>query len=66
MLWEALHAARILADAAGGRNPVSVHHRYPRRSGYPHACASRRYERNGLLPKCDDRVVGRLKLKGLG
>ena len=35
MFLEALHAARILADAAGNRSPRSVHHRHPRRSVYP-------------------------------
>ena len=50
MFWEACHAARILADAAGGRSPGSVHHRHPRRSVYPHACAPRRFERDDLLP----------------
>ena len=66
MFWEDCHAAKILADAPGDRNPGNVHHRHPRRSVYTDACVPRRFERDGLLPRCDDRVVGRLILEGLG
>ena len=34
--------------------------------GYPRACAPRRFQRDGLLLRCDDRVVGWLDLQGLG
>ena len=37
----------------------------PRRSVYPHACAPRPFEYDGLIPRCDDRVVGWLELQGL-
>ena len=29
-------------------------------------CAPRRFERDGLLPRCDDRVFGRLEQQDLG
>ena len=48
----------LAAEAQG-----SVHHRHLRRSVYLHACAPRCFDRDGLLPKCDDRVVGRLDLQ---
>ena len=63
MFWEALHAARILANVAGGRSPGSVHHRHSRRCIYPHACAPSRFERDGLLPRCDDRVLAGLNCR---
>ena len=59
IFWEPGHAARMLADGAGSRSPGNAHHRYRRRSVYPHVCAPRRFERDGLLPNWDDRVVGR-------
>ena len=37
----------------------------PRRSVYSHACASRCFDLDGLLPRCDDRVVGWLELQDL-
>ena len=54
-----------LADVVGGRSPVHVHHRHPRRSVSPHACTSTRFERNGLLPRCEDRPLDRVELQGL-
>ena len=32
----------------------------------PYACAPRHFERDGLLPRCDNRIVSRLELQGLG
>ena len=70
----------ILADAAGGRSPGSVHHRHPGTSVYFHACAPRRFEPDRLLPRCmlemlaglsckiwvdDIKILGRLEEAGL-
>ena len=38
----------------------------PRWSVHPHACSPRRFERDRLLRRCDNRIVGRLELQGLG